>query len=82
MAARQAAIAQGRSVQLSLVTCPQCGMPAEIAERFWLSSTDGPVEHIALECVAGHYFRMALDRLPAPIPVPSQAAVSGGSFPS
>ncbi len=57
-------------------------MPAEIAERFWLSSTDGPVEHIALECVAGHYFRMALDRLAVSSPVRSQAAMSGGSFPS
>lgn len=66
---------------MNFVACPDCGTPAEIAERFWLSSTDGPVEHAAVECVAGHYFRMALDRLAEPAEVRSQAAVSGGSFP-
>ncbi len=50
---------------MSLVECPECTLPAEIIERFWLYSTDGPVEHVAVVCVAGHYFRMALDRLPA-----------------
>jgi SAM-dependent methyltransferase len=28
-------------------------------------TTDGPVDHIALHCAAGHHFRMAADRLPA-----------------
>jgi hypothetical protein len=46
-----------------LTPCPQCGRPAEIEDRFFLSSTDGPVEHIALSCIDGHHFRMAADRL-------------------
>lgn len=30
-----------------------------------LPSTDGPVDHVAVHCAAGHHFRMAADRLPA-----------------
>jgi hypothetical protein len=48
-----------------LVACPDCGVPAEITERFRLPSTDGPVDHIVLRCAGGHHFRMAADRLPA-----------------
>jgi hypothetical protein len=49
----------------SLVACPECELPAEIAERFWLNSTDGPVLHVCVICVDGHYFRMPADGLPA-----------------
>jgi hypothetical protein len=49
---------------LNLVSCPECEMPAEVTDLFSLYSTEGPADHIALTCVAGHYFRMALDRLP------------------
>jgi hypothetical protein len=47
-----------------LLSCPDCGVPAEITERFALPSTDGPVDHIVLHCAAGHHFAMAADRLP------------------
>jgi hypothetical protein len=43
--------------------CPECGAKAEITERFVLPSTDGPIGHLALSCVAGHHFRMAAERL-------------------
>jgi hypothetical protein len=49
----------------SFVGCPDCGRPAEVTDRFVLASTDGPIEHVALSCVDGHYFRMAADGLPA-----------------
>ena len=49
----------------TLVSCPDCSVPAEITESFCLPSTDGPVDHIVLHCAAGHHFRMAADRLPA-----------------
>ena len=39
-----------------LVSCPDCGVPAEITERFCLPSTDGPVDHIVVHCAAGHHF--------------------------
>jgi hypothetical protein len=61
---------------IALTSCPECRAPADITDRFSLQSTDGPVEHIAVSCVAGHHFRMAADRLPEPgraalaVPVP------------
>jgi hypothetical protein len=39
-----------------LIPCPQCGAPAQITERFWLDSTDGPVEHVKTGCERGHWF--------------------------
>ena len=45
-------------VALSIVACPDCELPAEILERFALGSTDGMVDHVAVACVSGHYFRM------------------------
>ena len=50
---------------MSITSCPGCGAPAEITERFTLASTDGPVAHVAVCCAGGHHYRMAADRLPA-----------------
>jgi hypothetical protein len=50
---------------LTVISCPDCEVPAEVTERFSLPSTDGPVRHIALTCAAGHHFRMPVDRLTA-----------------
>ena len=50
---------------MSITSCPGCGAPAEIVERFTLASTDGPVVHVAVRCVVGHHYRMPADRLPA-----------------
>jgi len=47
----------------SLTSCPECHVPAEIVDWFTLGSTDGPVEHVCVTCVHGHYFRMPADRL-------------------
>ena len=49
----------------TVISCPDCGVPAEVTERFSLQSTDGPVDHVAVSCVASHHFRMAVDALPA-----------------
>ena len=48
-----------------LVACPECELPAEVTERFWLNSTDGLVLHCCVICIDGHYFRMPMDWLPA-----------------
>ena len=48
---------------LTVISCPECGVPAEITDRFSLPSTDGPVAHVATSCAAGHHFRMPADRL-------------------
>ena len=50
---------------LTLVPCPTCGVPAEVTDRVSLASTGGPVEHLCLRCLDGHYFRTAADLLPA-----------------
>ena len=55
----------------AITSCPQCGAAAEITERFALPSTDGPVAHVALSCVAGHHFRMAAERLAGRLALPA-----------
>ncbi len=43
--------------------CPQCGRLAEVADRYVLASTDGPVEHIRLRCDAGrHHLTLTVER--------------------
>ncbi|HEX9067023.1 MAG TPA: hypothetical protein VF843_18075 [Streptosporangiaceae bacterium] len=49
----------------SFLYCPDCGVPAEVTDRFRLASTDGPAEHVTLRCAAGHRFAMPGDLLPA-----------------
>jgi hypothetical protein len=38
-----------------LVDCPECGLPAEVLDRFVLESTHGPVEHVKTHCAARHH---------------------------
>ena len=38
------------------IPCPLCGAPAQITERFWLGSIDGPVEHLQIGCANDHWF--------------------------
>ena len=45
------------------IPCPQCGAPAQITERFWLASTDGPAEHVKTGCERGHWFTPTVDSL-------------------
>jgi hypothetical protein len=65
----------GPGVSARLIACPECELPAEITERFWLDSTDGPVLHLCVSCIDGHYFRMPADRLLADVqPAPERPA--------
>jgi len=41
---------------MDLTTCPECGNAAEITARDVLESTDGPIEHVKVVCVAQHWF--------------------------
>jgi hypothetical protein len=41
---------------MNYVRCPQCELPATIIDRFSLNSTDGPVEHLKIRCMSGHWF--------------------------
>jgi hypothetical protein len=45
------------------VGCPECNQPAEVLERFALESTDGPIEHVRLSCLARHHFLMPAEML-------------------
>jgi hypothetical protein len=40
---------------LDIIPCPLCGAPAEITERFWLDSTDSPIDHLKTGCVSKHW---------------------------
>jgi hypothetical protein len=40
---------------MEVVRCPQCAATARIVDRFTLASTDGPLEHVKLECPNGHW---------------------------
>jgi hypothetical protein len=51
---------------LTLTSCPECHAPAEVTDRFAMASTDGPVAHVAVSCLAGHHYRMPADKLPVP----------------
>jgi hypothetical protein len=51
---------------MTVIPCPECGVPAEITDRFTLPSTDGPVAHVATACAAGHCFRMPAEMLARP----------------
>jgi hypothetical protein len=61
---KTAGVLSGVSPVLTLIFCPQCEVPAEVTDRFTLPSTEGPVDHVALACAAGHHFRMPSDMLP------------------
>ena len=46
--------------------CPECGLAAEIVRRAVLESTDGPIEHSAVRCVAAHQFLLSTASLASP----------------
>ena len=66
---------------LILVACPECGVAAEVTDRFTLTSTDGPVEHMALRCAASHHFRMPVEMLQAQGPG-TPACTGAGACPT
>jgi hypothetical protein len=49
-------------MSLQLTTCPECGAPAEVIDRFTLPSTHGPVEHVKTRCVTGPWFVVPANR--------------------
>jgi hypothetical protein len=43
--------------------CPGCGLPTATTDRFTLNGSPGPVEHLKLVCVAGHWYTPTIDSL-------------------
>jgi hypothetical protein len=43
---------------MQIVACPDpaCAVPAEVLDRWSWASTDGPLEHIRVQCVNRHVF--------------------------
>src|SRR5262245_41808562 len=48
--------------------CPECSASAEETDRFVLDSTDGPMEHVALDCPRNHRFQVPVDKLSSSLP--------------
>jgi len=58
---------------MDTTTCPECGAPAEVTDRFVLESTDGPIEHVRLQCAGLHWFLMSTESLARHRAAPAQA---------
>ena len=50
--------------ELDLVVCPECAAPAEVVDRYVLPSTDGPVQHVKVQCLSRHWFVLPTGALP------------------
>ena len=63
---------------LTLLECPDphCDSIAELVDRSVLESTDGPIEHVKVQCVRGHNFFM-----PAPSAEPRLERAGPGHSP-
>jgi hypothetical protein len=60
---------------MTFVRCPECDLPATVTDRFSFASTDGPVEHLKIVCVGGHWFTpQAADVQAIPGATPAEAA--------
>jgi hypothetical protein len=59
---------------MEILSCPECGAPAEIEPHGSCASTDGPVALVAVLCVRRHGFLMPRDML-APADVPMRLTV-------
>lgn len=41
----------------------RCGLPAEVAHRYTMRSTDGPLESAKIRCPLGHWFNGPIEAL-------------------
>jgi hypothetical protein len=66
--------APGADVMDEPIACPQCGASTQITERFWLDSTDGPVEHLVTDCRNDHWLTPRAETLAGARPESTAAA--------
>jgi hypothetical protein len=50
----------------SIIDCPECGLPAEVRDRFRLPTKKGPIEHVKTRCLIWHVRTLPSDRLRSP----------------
>jgi hypothetical protein len=62
--------------EINLVVCPECAAPAEVVDSFALPSTDGPVEHVKVQCLERHWLLLPAAALP-PVRTVSTTARTG-----
>ncbi|MGH3098209.1 MAG: hypothetical protein ACRDMV_19680 [Streptosporangiales bacterium] len=55
--------------------CPACGLPAEVNYARIARSTDGPMEHVHIQCPRRHWYLLPVAWLP-PAPADSAEAVA------
>jgi hypothetical protein len=67
---------------LELIACPQCGAPAEITQRFWLDSTDGPIQHLQTICVSKHWLTPRAETVHQQRPAPDHSFAALPSCPA
>ncbi len=48
---------------MDLTLCPECASIAEVLWRDRVESTDGPVEHIRIQCLQRHCFLLPTSKL-------------------
>jgi hypothetical protein len=44
----------------------RCGLPAEVSDRYAMSSTSGPTENVKICCPSGHRFNGPIEFLTVP----------------
>lgn len=55
---------------MEMITCPGCGDPGEVVERFVMDSTDGPIEFARTGCLSRHWFTVAVADLRSAVAPP------------
>ena len=49
-------------MELELTSCPACGSPAEVVDRFVVIEDRDPIEHVIVRCVTGPQFERRCGR--------------------
>ena len=57
----------------TLVNCPTCGLPAEIADCFTLGGAPASVEHVKVVCARRHWYTLPVDTFPVDGRAPDHA---------
>jgi hypothetical protein len=56
----------------------RCGLPAEVEDRYTVTSTGGPLESAKISCPRGHHFNGPIESLTVPEPPAAAAAAASG----